>query len=804
MTESGSQPVVSRASADALEFPALLALVAELAETDAGRLALRDLEPAAALDELRRRRQLFEEASGLLSGARLVPAFGEPLLPLVARLEEGRSSIDGPDLLRLAAMARATREAATAIAAAVPEVPLLAAEAGALPDLRPLERRIASTLDRRGRVRDDASPELVRLGAQVRRVRGVIYKELQGFIGRHAAEVSEETVPLHEGRLVLKLRADAGARGRGLVHGRSGTGKSLYFEPLEVVESNNRLREALQEEEEERQRLLLELLVAARQSAPQFRRHLEFLAALDLLQAAHRFAEASGGRPVEIAARHDLVAVEARHPLLDPALAELRRRALGQPGHTDPVVPLDLELDRDQRILVITGPNAGGKTVALKTVGLLALAAQCGLPFPAAAGTRVPPFSRIVATVGDEQDLLADRSTFSGRLLRLDEAWRAAGPDALLLLDELGSGTDPEEGTALSVALLEGLIARRCLAVVTTHLTRLSAAALEREGAACGAMEFDVASSAPTYRLQRGAPAGSKALALASKLGLAAEWLRRAEELLGPEHRDLRRLLAEVEELRRNLSGELGEAERERAGLAQEQRRLERATAELEAEKIAVGRRSRRELEAFRRKVTAGLREELKEIRRQVEAGRKRGLAEAAAERLFREAPESELPEVEEEGAPPALGDRVEHRGLGWSGVLERLERGHAEVRVAGKRMRCRAEDLRRIEEPSPPRKAVRRGRARGSREAFEREEIAAEVNLIGRRVEEALEELDLYLDRALLSDHELVRVIHGHGSGRLRRAVRAHLKTHPAVAALRGGRPDEGGNGATVVSLRE
>ncbi len=411
-----------------------------------------------------------------------------------------------------------------------------------------------------------------------------------------------------------------------------------------------------------------------------------------------RFGDRCGASLPEIGARHDLRLKAARHPLLDPCLAEVREEALGQAGHSGDIVPLDVELNPDRRILVVTGPNAGGKTVALKTTGILSLLALCGLPIPAAPGSRVPFLSRLVATVGDEQDLLADRSTFSGRLLRLKEAWEGAGPDSLILLDELGSGTDPEEGTALAEALLEGLLEKSSLGVITTHLAQLAAAALELPGASCAAMEFDAATGRPTFRLVPGPPGASEALALARRLGLPAEWLDRAEARLGSEHRDLRRLIAEVERVRQELAETRDRLEIEHADAVKLRRRLADERSALEEERRSVAKKMKAELDGFRRDTAERLRREEDRLRERFEEGRRRGLAAEAVENLFAAAPVF-LEETAEPAGPLVVGEPVRHLGLGWQGVLEKLEEGRAEVLVRGKRVRCRPEEL----APAPP-----------------------------------------------------------------------------------------------------
>ena len=427
--------------------------------------------------------------------------------------------------------------------------------------------------------------------------------------------------------------------------------------------------------------------------------------------------------------------------------------------------------------------------------------------------------------MGDEQDLLTDRSTFSGRLLRLEEAWHAAGPDSLVLLDELGSGTDPEEGSALGVSLLAALVERRTLAVITTHLTPLAAAALEMDGAGCAAMEFSAASGTPTFHLLPGPPGGSEALALARRLGLPAEWLDRAEARLGSQHRDLQRLLAEVEALRGELAEAKRRSEQEADDAAKLRRRLAEEEKELVAERKALGKTLRGELDAFRRDTLERLRTETARIRREMEEeGRRRGLEAAAVERLFAAAPRIDDGEPEA-GGELVVGEPVRHRGLGWEGTLEKLDRGRAEVSVRGKTVRCAEDDLVPLAAPggdrAPGGAGGRRGAGAASRPGVSvhlggdgdggggggdggAPALAAELHLLGKRVEPALRELDDYLDRALLGSRREVRVVHGHGTGALRDAVREHLRRHPAVASQRPGARNEGGDGATVATLRD
>lgn len=809
---------VTDATRAALELPTLFSLVAALAATDLGAERIESLEFFSSEDDLRRHHRRYDEARRLLSARSLVPSREREIGPILAAVGGGRERLAGPDLVEVAAFLRATEEAKERVETAEPACPALGELAEELADLSDVRKLLDKTFDARGEIRENATPRLAELRSRIRANRQSMYDQLGKMIDQHRDNLSDETVSVRGGRLVLTLQSGARGRVPGLVHGKSGSGKSFYFEPLDAVEGNNELQQAMEDEEAEKARIFRQVLEALRRHRGDLEQHADFLAELDLLQASVRLAERFDGRLAEIAPRHDLRLVKARHPLLDPSLSDLRRRVLGQPGHTEAVVPLDLELSEEKRALVITGPNAGGKTVTIKTLGLLALAHQCGLPLPAAKGSRLPFFDAVVATIGDDQDLLNDKSTFSGRLLRLKEAWELASPSSLILLDELGSGTDPEEGAALSQALMEGLLTRRPLTLITTHLSQLAAAALDLDGAFCAAMQFDDTTGEPTYRLLPGPPGGSEAIALAHRLGLPAPWLARAEELLGSEHKELRRLLAEVENHRRELAQMHTRLDAEVRDAEALRERLVEREQELVDEKRAVGKTMKARLEAFRRETRDRLREEVDKLRRRFEeeggAKPKRNLAARTEETLFRDAPDVE-PEPPEE-LPLEVGKPVRHKRLGWEGELEKLERGKAQVSVGGKSLLCKAKDLTgvRPEDASGSKgsqlssRASRRSRGGG---ASVRRRVTVdsnvdtppkELHLIGKRVEPALKELDRYLDRALLASMAQVRVVHGHGTGRLRDAVRDHLSGHAAVATHRPGGKGEGGDGATVVDL--
>ncbi len=830
----------SAATSEALEFPSLLAVLAGFASTDIGGRAVRAIAPETDRDEIERRRVRYAEiAREVERDGVLVPSL-DGLLDLCSHLEGDGRGLGGPELLDLAAAIEASEEVlgrlesldATPQCAAEVEA-LRRMEADAAEAVPPgqhgggcagLASRLRRMLNRRGEVRDDATPRLRTLVRDARRTQASVEASLQAWVREHGNALADDSTPMRGGRLSVLL--PSGSRGRlaGLVRGRSASGRSFYFEPSEVVEGNDEIERIASDREVERSRILAELVAQVQVLTPAIVARIDFLAAVDAMQAAARFAVDVDAVLATIASdgpagRAPLLELRgARHPLLDPRLADRRELALGAAGNRGVVVPLNLKLD-DHRTLVLTGPNAGGKTVALKTVGLLCLMNQAGLPVPAGRDSRLPILDHVVAVVGDEQSVLDEQSTFSARLLRLREVWRRAGPSTLVLLDEVGAGTNPEEGAALGIALLEGLVERGSLGILTTHLTQLAAAALESQSASCAAMGFDPQNGLPTYRLVVGPPGGSQALALARRLGLPPAWLERAEHFLGSEHQKLRRVLERNERLRERLLEREAELARRTAETETARARFETRQESLRAARERLGKALGREVDALRRANRRRLDEALAALSSTSRGPGKRAFARAAAslhgeldrdlaaaaDRASRTAGEidpaperePEEPSRPEEQRPLVAGERVRHRSLGWLGELVELRGDQATVLVRGKRVRAPGSDLLTVaggERPAPGRVRVQRSPAPS---------VEAELLLIGQLVEPALDSLDAYLDRALAAGRDRVRVVHGHGSGRLRRAVREHLRSHPAVAGFDPAPPSAGGDGATEVLLR-
>ncbi len=829
----------SSATSEALEFPALLRVVAGFAVTDAGERLVHAISPHTDADEIEVRRVRYAEiARERGEGGGLVPVLDQELLDLRRQLETGGRRFGGSALQGLAEVIEAS-EGVLERLGDHEETPLLGAEVESLRALEvgatdgaatgepigcaALAARLRRTLDRRGTVRDDASPRLRALVGDARRTQASVETQVQAYVREHGHRLADDSTPMRGGRFSVLL--PSGSRGRlsGLVRGRSASGHSFYFEPSEVVEGNDELERIAADKEIERARILAELVRQVLELTPAIVARIDFLAAVDALQAVARFAAQVGAGLAGIAPTEpdgSAAAMElrgARHPLLDPRLAEPRQQTLGAAGNRGEVVPLDLAL-ADSRTLVLTGPNAGGKTVALKTVGLLCLMTQAGLPVPAAPDSRFPIFDHVVAVVGDDQSVLDEQSTFSARLLRLREVWRRAGPRTLVLLDEVGAGTNPEEGAALGIALLEGLVESSSMGILTTHLTQLAAAALESQAAACAAMSFDPESGLPTYRLVIGPPGGSRALALARRLGLPAAWLERAEHFLGSEHQQLRRVLERNERRGERLLDREAELARLTAETEAERSRFETRQASLQAAQERLSQAVRLEVDDLRRANRQRLDQALAELAARPQPG-KRAFARAAGglhRELDRDASAASDRAAAETCEPGARGERdpepaatpqrprplvagapVRHRSLGWVGELQEVIGDRATVLVRGKRVRAASaalEGIVPVERAASPRVRVHASSAPA---------VESELMLIGQMVEPALDSLDAYLDRALASGRERVRVVHGHGTGRLRRAVREHLRGHPAVAGFDPAPPSAGGDGATEVVLR-
>jgi DNA mismatch repair protein MutS2 len=753
------------------------AVHAALEATGQARLALAAGGPPP-LDGLPDVRDLLDRASAegsVLEGAELVLLL--PLLDAAPRLEGYGRGVE----------------------AVAPEI---AARLRGLPRLGELRARLGRALDDTGGLTDEASPRLGQLRRDVRTRRQRIVADLERALAGPDADrlFADRFVTVRHGRYVLPVRAEARSRVRGIVHDRSQSGQTLFVEPEAVVEANNDLVQRVREEEQESARLLAELTGAVRERLDDLLALIETLGEVDWIFARAAAADRMEATRPLVEAGGPVALHRARHPLLLAQSWDAPDRA---------VVPVDLLLAPERPILLVTGPNAGGKTIALKTLGLLALMVRVGCHVPAAEGSRLPLVERLFAVVGDDQSVAENLSTFSAFVRQVREILAEADARSLVLLDELGAGTDPDEGAALGQAILEALDARGALVMATTHLEPLRVFASTHPRARNASVEFDTATLAPTFRLVYDRPGPSYALAIAARLGLGSELIRRAQAHRSEQAARLAELLTRLDAVSRT------EAERVRALEAQETEAAARLGAARDKEAAAEARardvlaRARADATALVADIRRALNAEWERLKRaerslsSVQESRRR-VQEAAA----RIQPLPPLPAEADPDAVPTPGTSVvaEHLGLrgelvGVTGAMATVQAGAVTVRVPLRALR-RADGSGRAEGPPARGSGGPEGRP-ARRQGSPERALSAEILLLGRTTDEARDLVEKYLDDAFVAGLPSVRVIHGKGTGALRKAVRALLAGHPLVASFRDGAPSEGGAGATVAALK-
>ena len=729
----------------------------------------------------------------------------EDVGPTLSRLADAAGAAGPEDFRPVLTLARA----ASAVRAALRDVttPELSARREALPDLSPLLERARRLFAPEGGLKDDASPALAAARGKLRRRRNEVASSLEKLLDTRREILGDAVVVLRNDRYCLPVVASARGRLPGIVHDRSGSGQTVFVEPLEVIEANNDLALLASEERLEAERLLREFGLLVLDAGEDLERALIVLSELDALEAKVAFAEMSSGRLAEISEDGSWELRAARHPLLDARLAALRRRVLGEERAGKDAVPLDLALPAGKGLLVVSGPNAGGKTVVLKTAGLFALLSRCGIPVPAGPGTRVPFCREIRTEIGDAQTILADRSTFSSSMETLASIVESSAPGTLALVDEIGGATDPEEGSALAVAWLEEYLARGGQAIVSTHLSAVKSFAAGREDAVLSAMEFDEETGRPTYRLRPGLSGRSRALSVAETQRIPERVLTRAREILGEAWQRRERMESEAEETLVRLRQAEADLEEKRRRAEEEAAKLAAERGEMRRERSKLLVEGREAFERARASLARSVEEELGRIRQDNAL-----LSQASPARLIERALEALPAEpvlaeadalLAESGREVSVGSRVRMRGLSAEGTVVELDGDSAWLDVKGKRLLAPRSNLEVLAGSSRPAAAARRPAAPSHAGAAPLAPIVHEVNVIGRRLEDAIDEVEKALDATLLAGDARLRVIHGHGTGRLRDGLREHLRRHAAVESVRAAGAREGGNGATLVELK-
>jgi DNA mismatch repair protein MutS2 len=781
-----------------LEYHKVLSLVARYASSEAGRQAVLELAPVDDISEARDRLALISQMKLLLEWGKTPPLSGiADTRAAVARARTAGAMLDARALVAVAETARSARLARVFFSENADSAPALARLATGLADLSGLEKAIGAAIDEDTNIRDGASPKLRKIRQDKGRLTSRITSMLQGIVGRESASqhLQDSLVTIRSGRYVIPVRVEAKGQIAGIVHDTSQSGATVFIEPMETVELNNALRTLELEEKDEIARILAALTAAVGQSADALIANMERLFRLDVVLAAARFSVEFACTEPRLDERGTLVIVGGRHPIL----VETARARGG-------VIPLDIALGDGTRGLVITGPNAGGKTVALKTIGVIVLLARTGLHVPGGDGTAVGFFKKLYVDIGDQQSIELSLSTFSSHMKNIIKILGEADPATLVLLDELGAGTDPAEGTALAKAMIEELVAKGAALVATTHHMDLKVLAHENPLLENASMEFDTGNLAPTYRLIQGVPGASHAFEIAARLGMSQETLARARGYCGSDRVNLEELSRDLLEKIRKIEEEEATVEARHRKADQVLTEYERRLDEIKAHEKELRKQALREARTIvdgAKRTAQRVVSELKELKAaRVEPQVARAIEKRIVEESTGLAEALEALEVPRVPRRPAgrieAGARVYVKPLSSEGIVVGGpdDRGRVEVAVGGLRARVIAGDLL---EPGDAAPAAAAGGVH-----FEAKTVAQEIDVRGLAAEEAWELVDKYVDDAALFGLPFVRVIHGKGKGILARRIKEMLATHPRVKTHRLGEAGEGGTGVTIIELEK
>lgn len=795
--------MISEKSTQTLELPKILAQLARHTTFSAGADLARMLHPTGDLEQARNWQRETAEARLLmenkvnftLGGARDVR---EPALQATRGvLIEAQVLLDIRQTLRRATTVKRT------VGRMKGTYPLLADIANQLEECAEVQESIGRVLNEKGEVLDTASPQL----ALVRRDLKVAYDKLQTRLSRligsttNAPFLQEAIITTRNGRYVIPIKAEFKGRIPGIVHDMSSSGATLFIEPLATVEMNNAYRELQLTEEKEIRRVLQALTDEVGEVAEQIVKTIEVLAQLDLIFAKANYAEAMK------AVEPDLFPFKEHPANSNHPGSAIYLKAARHPLLTGSVVPIDVELDESTWVLVVTGPNTGGKTVSLKTIGLLTLMAQCGLHLPVEEA-KLSVFESIFADIGDEQSIEQSLSTFSSHMTNTISILRECNARTLVLLDELGAGTDPAEGSALARAVLTHLVRRKVTTIVTTHHPELKVYGVETPGVRNASVEFDLETLRPTYRLIVGLPGRSNALAIATRLGLDPEIISDARTMVATEDLVADDLLDEIqrtrEDIRRNQTITLALREEIQTQEAELQARLDKIEDERRSVVAAARRQAEDEIKDFQREIKR-LRNEMRTASLPLEALKQVQEQAASLSAEAGTAVPNEGEQIISTTWSPRLGDTVWLPKLNAEGAITELDRDGATVQVGTLKVRAGLDEL--SQRPKDDRRQIKRGHKREYEKSPDPitpkgQSPGIELDLRGERVDEALKRLETYVDAAYMSGLPFARIIHGKGTGALKKAVRERVEHHPLISKVTEASPKEGGGGVTVIHM--
>ena len=800
---------MSRTAQDVLEFDKLRELLRLRTTCAPGRRAVDALELGTDRVALEAAFALIREAREWLRGGGEL-GFGGLADPQgwLEKIEGPGIVLEAKEILKAASLLETAGWLRGQFREDAAKFPLLAARVGSLGDFREALTAIRRCLLPSGEISDEASAALRRIRASIMQTRESIQKTLKQILRSRNAEAGEDYVTLRNERFVIPVRAENRRSVPGVMHGASATGQTVFLEPFETVETNNQLVQLAEEEAAEILRILRELTERLQAIREPLLAAAETIAELDGIFARGRFARDFDAAMPEFSDTSEMRLVDARHPVLEDKLRREDRA----------VVPMTLALGGAEKVLVISGPNTGGKTVALKTMGLAALSAQSGIPV-AAQRSVLPIFDRVLVDIGDEQSIAADLSTFSAHMLNLKAMLELATPKSLALVDEMGTGTAPEEGAALAVALLDEFRAKNCIVLATTHHDRLKTYASTTRGVVNAAVEFDDVNLRPTYRLMVGVPGGSSGIAIAQRLGIATSIIERARSLLTPESREAADLIAYLHRSRDELDRMQQQMAAERHALEEERKKLrtewvdrqQKRIKELETQFAEMQKRfdenvsrvieavKERELRASLEKTARRKGQDVRsEARDELNAALVQTISDSQADLGTSSA--SQEP-IRAETLQP--GARIRVRGFSKPVIFRRLDGSSAEIEAGPLRMKVAVDEIIGIEGEKALQSVPAASRNVTVTSQPGEGTASGEINVIGMRVEEATERVDKYLDEAALANQTRVRIIHGHGTGALRKGLGEFLKSHPLVQRTSFETEEHGGKAITVVELR-
>lgn len=772
---------------DALDFARVRERVVSSTRTQRGRALASDLLPESDFAIVRREQLRTEAMRSLAASADVTIMPAIDTAPLSDAAQVGRT-LAAPEL-------RSIGDALAAAAAAHKAVhphPDLGSVVAPYTPLREIQRSLVDAIDERGTVLDRASPALGRIRRSLIHAQGDARDRISSILNgaKYAKAIQDRVVTIRNGRFVVPIKAEFAGSLPGIVHDTSSSGQTLFVEPLAALESNNRVRTLQIEEQREVERVLQALSAQVGAHAAEVEANIEVLATLDLLAAKAELARRGGSVMPELSDEPTLIVDRGRHPLLDVR-----------------AVPQSLRLDDATRLLIISGPNMGGKTVALKMAGLFVVMTYCGMQLPAGGATCIGRFERVVADIGDEQSLAANTSTFSAHLQRMREILDGADARTLAIVDEIGGGTEPSAGTALAVAMLERLLACGTRAIVSTHSTELKLFAHSTPAVANASVRFDPATFQPTFELDIGAPGQSLAFPLATRLGVSDAIVRRATELMEDRERDYEAALAELSLRNSELRESRTRLDNERREVAAQGELLQHAREELDTQRRRFGANAQERL-------AQGLRDFTRELQRRVDESSERSTGRRARVTPAQTALLAQTIEAihQDLGIRPeapnarddqtfAAGDRVRIRSLDQEGVISEDWDERVLVSIGSMKMTVDKSDVTRLTAPA---KRARTGAVVADTRMAAANRSAASLDVRGKRYAEAEPLVERWIDDALLAGNLELRLIHGKGTGMLGRGLQEFLRGHPAVTSFRYGNEEEGSSGVTIVELRE